>query len=146
MAGYMRKLNGHIYDGANEAGEILANGLFVELSTTSNVTTVKKTTAVKNTIMRVADKTTLWGMDALVLDVVSVGTDEVFFVENEWDIRDNEDYDTSKYQCNIGDFVKMHRPLVGEQQILTVESTLYASLLEGDKVQPAANGTVAKTV
>ena len=78
------------------------------------------------------------------MDVVSVGEDEVFFVENEWDIRDNEDYDTAKYACKVGDFVKMHRPLVGEQLIATVGSTLFAALAVGDKVTPAADGTVAK--
>ncbi len=68
----------------------------------------------------------------------------MFLVENEWDVRDNEDYDTAKYTCKVGDYVKMHRPLVGEQLIVTVDDTLYAAIAVGDTVKPAAGGTVAK--
>lgn len=32
MAGYMRRLNGHIYEGMYAAGETLANGVFAELN------------------------------------------------------------------------------------------------------------------
>ena len=67
----------------------------------------------------------------------------MFFVENEWDINDNENYDTAKYACKVGDYVKMHRPLVGEQLIMTVDSDVYAALTVGGKASPAANGTVA---
>lgn len=140
MAGYFRKLNGHVYNGEFEAGEKLENGVFVEI--VSGV--VKKTSGVKDTILRIADKTTLWGMDAIVLDVVSVGADEVFFTENEWDINDNEDYDTAKYSVKVGTLVKMRRPTVGEQVIMTVDGTLFGTLAVGDSVKPAADGTVAK--
>lgn len=140
MAGYFRKLNGHVYNGEFEAGEKLENGVFVEI--VSGV--VKKTSGVKDTILRIADKTTLWGMDAIVLDVVSVGADEVFFTENEWDINDNEDYDTAKYSVKVGTLVKMRRPTVGDQVIMTVDGTLFGTLAVGDSVKPAADGTVAK--
>lgn len=140
MAGYFRKLNGHVYNGEFTAAEVMQNGVFAEITADG----VKMTTAAKDTILRVADKTVLWGMDALVQDVVSTGADEVFFVENEWDINDNEDYDTAKYACKVGSFVKMRRPTVGDQVIMTVASELYATLVVGDQVQPAANGTVAK--
>lgn len=140
MAGYFRKLNGHVYNGEFTAAEVMQNGVFAEITTDG----VKMTAAAKDTILRVAEKTVLWGMDALVQDVVSTGADEVFFVENEWDINDNEDYNTAKYACKVGAFVKMRRPTVGDQVIMTVASELYATLAVGDHVQPAANGTVAK--
>ena len=73
-----------------------------------------------------------------------MGSDEVFFIENEWDINDSEDYDTAKYKCKKGSYVRMKRPTVGDQLIMTVGDTLYAALSVGDSVQPAANGTVAK--
>lgn len=119
MAGYMTKLNGHIYDGSSEAGEALTNGLFVEKTDDGT----KKVTATKDTVMRVEEKTTLWGKDALRLDVVSVGSDEVFLTENEWDINDSEEYDEANYEIKIGDKVRMHRPLIGEQMIVSVDST-----------------------
>ena len=140
MAGYFRKLNGHVYNGEFTAAEAMENGVYAEITTDG----VKKITAAKDTVLRVAEKTTLWGMDAVVLDVVSTGADEVFFVENEWDINDNEDYDTAKYSCKVGSFVKMRRPTVGDQVIMTVASELYAALAVGDQVQPAADGTIAK--
>lgn len=62
MAGYFRKLNGHVYNGEFTATEAMQNGVFAEITTDG----VKKTTAAKDTILRVADKTMLWGMDALV--------------------------------------------------------------------------------
>ena len=78
MAGYVTKLMGHVYDGANLSGEALTNGVFVEITSGG----VKKTTAVKDTLMRVEEKTELWGNPALRLNVTGVGTDEVYFVEN----------------------------------------------------------------
>lgn len=140
MAGYMRKLQGHVYDGSNLAAEDLENGVFAEITTDG----VKKTTAAKDTKLRVVEKTTLWGMNAIVADVVSVGEDEVFFVENEWDLSELCEYDTAKYTLKTGRFVKMHRPLPGEQMIFTVADDLHNTLNVGDTVQPAADGTVAK--
>lgn len=140
MAGYFRKLNGHVYNGEFTAAEAMENGVFAEITNDG----VKMTTAAKDTVFRVAEKTTLWGMNALVQDVVSTGADEVFFVENEWDINDAENYDTAKYTCKIGSYVKMRRPTVGDQVIATVADTLYSALAVGDQVQPAAKGTVAK--
>ena len=86
MAGYVTKLVGHVYDGANLSGEALINGVFAEITATG----VKKTTAAKDTLMRVEEKTELWGLPALRLNVTGVGNDEVYFVENEWDINDSE--------------------------------------------------------
>lgn len=139
MAGYMRKLNGHVYDGSHIAEEPLTNGIFAELTKTG----VKAITADNDMVLRVAEKTTLWGMEALVLDVVSEGAKEVFFVENEWDVHD-VDYDTANYTCKKGDFVKMHRCIVGEQLIMTVDNSLYTTLEIGDEVTPTAKGTVKK--
>lgn len=140
MAGYMTKLNGYVYNGAFVAGEKLQNGQFAEIADGA-VVACKGT---KDTVLRVAEKTSLWGMDALVLDVVSCGEDEVFFVENEWDINEAEAYDTAKYETKVGAYVKMHRPVANDQLIMTVEDGVYAGVNVGDLVTPAAAGTVAK--
>ena len=121
MAGYMRKLQGHVYDGAHVAAEELTNGLFVEIDAEGKVA---KTTGAKDTVLRVVEQTELWGIPAIVADVVSVGTDEVFFVENEWEIYRDKDYDTALYAVAKDHFVKMHRPLAGEQLIFTVAEEL----------------------
>ena len=96
--------------------------------------------------MRVVEVTTLWGMPALRLDVVSVGDDEVWFVENEWDINDSMPYDTAKYSVPAGTLVRMKRALPGEQLIMSVEDTLSTTLEAGDTVQPTTGGTVAATI
>ena len=62
MAGYMRKLQGHVYDGAHTAAEVMQNGVFAEIVDGE----VKMITGAKDTVFRVAEKTTLWGMDAVV--------------------------------------------------------------------------------
>lgn len=142
MAGYMTKLQGYVYDGAHLAAENLENGVFAEITADG----VKKIAAAGDATFRVAPegKTTLWGMNALILDVVNPGTKEMFLVENEWDINDNEEYDTSKYMLKAGKYVRMHRPLAGEQFITTVADDVYAAVAEGDAMVTAANGTVAK--
>ncbi len=82
-------------------------------------------------------------MPALTLDVVTAGTKEIFLVENEWDINDNEEYDTSKYELAAGKLVRMHRLLPGEQFIMTVAEDVYNAVEIGGTVAPAEGGTVA---
>ena len=61
MAGYVTKLMGHVYDGSNTAAEPLINGVFAEITPDC----VKKTAAAKDTVLRVEEKTELWGNPAL---------------------------------------------------------------------------------
>ena len=105
---------------------------------------VKKVTAAKDTLLRVEEKTELWGLPAVVLNVTGVGTDEVYFVENEWDINDSQEYDETDYTLPTGKYVRMKRLVPGEQVIMSVDGTLYAALSVGDTVKPASGGTVAK--
>ena len=46
MAGYVTKLVGHVYDGANLSAEALINGVFAEITAAG----VKKITAAKDTL------------------------------------------------------------------------------------------------
>ena len=140
MAGYVTKLMGHVYDGANLSGEALINGVFAEIASGG----VKKTTAARATLLRVEEKTELWGSPALRLNVTGAGTDEVYFVENEWEVDENAEWNEADYTLPAGKYVRMKRLLPGEQVIMTVGSELYATLAVGDTVQPAAGGTVAK--
>lgn len=105
---------------------------------------VKKVTAAKDTKLRVDEKTELWGQPAVVLNVTGVGSDDVYFVENEWEIDENAEWNEANYTLPTGKYVRMKRLLPGEQVIMTVDSTLYAALSVGDAVQPAAGGTIAK--
>lgn len=140
MAGYVTRGN-NIYDGAHKAGVALTNGLFVTIDSNDAVVL---NAAPADTILRVAPdgKEDLWGMEALRLDVVSVGADEVFFVENEWDINIDAAYNSAEYAIKVDDLVKMKRLLPGEQILVTVPEALYSSVSVGGKVQPGANGLI----
>ncbi len=140
MAGYMKKLNGYVYDGEHIAAVAMPNGIFAEIAAAG----VKPITAAGDMELRIDEKTTLWGLPALVLNLIVPGTKEQYFVENEWDINDNETYDEANYQCKIGQYVRMRRPVINDQLIMTVDATLYAALNEGDIVKPAVGGSVAK--
>ena len=140
MAGYVTKLMGHVYDGSKISGEPLINGVFVELSEG----VVKRTSAAKDTVLRVEEKTELWGNPAVVLNVVGVGNDEVYFVENEWEVNANAEWKEADYTLPKDKYVRMKRLLPGEQVIMTIASELFGTLKENDPVQPAAEGTIAK--
>lgn len=139
MAGYFTKLQGYVYNGDQTAAEPLTNGVFAEITTNG----VARVTAAKDTKLRVAEKTTLYGLPALMLDVVSVGADDVFFVENELPNLNGEEWDEAMYELPAGEMVRMKRALPGEQLVMTVDDTLFAALSVGNVVTPAAGGTVA---
>ncbi len=140
MAGYMRKLQGYVYNGEFKAAQPMENGLFVEIGANG----VAPITAAGDAELRVAEKTVLWGRDALVLDVVIPGDKEQFFLENEWDFCDVCDYNTSTHTCRTGEYCRMHRLVEGEQLIMTVDAAVASALNVGDTVTPAVGGSVAK--
>lgn len=140
MAGYMTKLQGYVYNGDHKAGEALTNGLFVEITANG----VKKITAAGDAVLRVDAKEKLFGKDAIRLSVVDGGTKDYFFVENEWDDARCCAFNLADYEVKIGDYVKMHRLLPGEQLIMSVDSATYAALAVGDTAKPASGGGIAK--
>lgn len=142
MAGYMTKVVGSdgIYDGSYKAGEVLTNGIFVNIAADG---TVKKLTAAGDIEMKVREKTTLWGLPAVVLDVVVEGSGLTYFVE-QVNPGTREEYNDVEPEIKIGEFVRMHKPLLGEQLIMSVTTTVLGTLTEGDTAKPAAGGTIAK--
>ena len=144
MAGFMKKLNGYVYDGEHVASVAMVNGIFVEIDSSTNK--VKPITAAGDTEFRVDEKTTLWGKYALVLNVILEGDKEQYFLENDLDTKGMVDYDTADLACKVGEYCRMHRPVINDQLIMTVEKTLYDALTVGDTVLPAVGGSVAKKV
>lgn len=142
MAGYMTKVVGSdgIYDGSYKAGEQLTNGIFVSIAADG---TAKKLTAAGDIVMKVREKTTLWGLDAVVLDVQDQGAGTIYFVE-QVNPGDRPEYDDIENVIKTGEFVRMHLPLAGEQAIMTVDATTYAALTAGDLAKPASGGSIAK--
>ena len=146
MAGYFKKLDGHVYEGAFPAGVAMENGIFAEITknATTNVYEVKPIAAAGDMELRVDEKTTLWGRKALVLTVTKVGDNMHYFVENEWIDDYLPNFNNAEYTCKVGELVRMRRPALNDQVIMTVDDALYAALAVGDTVKPAATGTVAK--
>lgn len=143
MAGYFRKLVGRVYDGAHVAAEKLTNGLFVGLNAEGKV--VKLAAADADTKLRCVEKTELWGKSALVLDVVSVGA-EAYMVENDFPVTEHSAYDEVDYEIGEGEFVKMKRPLEGEQIVITVSDEIYAAASVNGMFTLAEGGVIAAAV
>ena len=140
MAGYFRRAEAWNYDGANKAYEELTNGLFVYIDGANGV---KKISSAGSARFRVKEKTTLWGLPAVVLVCTVAGNDENYVVENEFEIYGDKEYDESLYSVPAGHYVKMRRPNVNDELIVSISSELYASLSVGDVVKPASGGSIA---
>lgn len=141
MAGYFRRAEAWNYDGANKAFEELTNGLFVYIDGANGV---KKVASAGTARFRVKEKTTLYGLPAVVLVCTDAGTDEHYMVENEFEIYGEGDYDLSTYSIPAGHYVKMRRPNVNDELIVSVTSTVLATLNVGDTVKPTTGGTIVK--
>ncbi len=140
MAGYFRRAEAWNYDGSNKAGEELANGVFVSITANG----VKKLTAAGTTEFRVKEKTTLWGLPAVVLVCTADGGEE-YLVENEFeDYGDKGDMNYAAYTVPTGHYVKMRRPNINDEIIVSVTSEVLATLNVGDTAKPASGGSIVK--
>lgn len=139
MAGYFRKMEQPNFEGAYKAGEELANGVFVSITANG----VKKLTAAGTTEFRVKEKTTLWGLPAVVLVCTKDGGVE-FLVENEFEDYGTGDINYAEYTVPTGHYVKMRRPNINDEIIVSVTSTVLATLAVDDTVTPASGGSIVK--
>ena len=140
MAGFYRRAEQWNYDGANKAGEDLSNGVFVEITANG----VKKIAAAGDAEFRVKEKTSLWGLPALVLVCTYAGKKEIYLTEGEIEnYGDKGDFNDAEYVIAKDKYVKMRRPNVNDELIMSVDDTLFAAVNEGDTVSPAAGGFVA---
>ena len=141
MAGYFRKLDGHVYNGAEKAYEELTNGPFVYIDGSNGV---KKLGSAGSAEFRVLEKTTLWGLPAVVLVCTNPGTAEIYFTENEFEIYGDKDFDQTTYSIPAGHYVKMRRPVINDEIVMSVTSEVLATLAVGDTVKPTTGGTIVK--
>lgn len=139
MAGYFRKLVGRVFDGAHAAATELENGMFVGLNAEGKVVALEAADAA--TVLRCVEKTDLWGKPALVLDVVSVGA-EAYMVEADFPVEENGVYDEAEFKVKAGELVKMKRPLMGEQIVLSVSKEIFNAAAVNGKFTLAAGGSI----
>lgn len=140
MAGYFRRAEAWNYVGSEKAYETLTNGLFVYIDGSNGV---KKIGSAGSARFRVVEKTSLWGLPALVLICINAGTDEHYVVENEFEDYGDKDIDIANYSIPAGHYVKMRRPNLNDELIVSVSSETYAALSVGATVKPASGGSVA---
>lgn len=139
MAGYFRKLMGHVYDGAHMSEVNLTNGLFVTINESGMI---ELSSADAETTFRCVEKTDLWGLKALVLDVLTIGK-EIYMVENDFEVDNSAEYDEAEYTVKAGKYIKMKRLLPGEQIVLSVSDDIYSAAGVNAKFAVAAAGLIA---
>lgn len=138
MAGFAIALNGHVYEGEYQAGEELANGLFAYI----NAGKVYKLAATKDTYLRITKKYRRFGLYWLEAVVTDAQDDEVYFVENEWDINDTAAFNETTFACAADDYVRMRRLGIGDRIAFSVTADQYAAQKIGNVTQAAAGGLV----
>ncbi len=141
MAGYFRRAEAWNYDGSNKAYQELTNGLFVYIDGSNGVKPVASAGSAR---FRVLEKTTLWGLPAVVLVCTDPGSAEIYFTENEFEDYGDKDFDQTTYSIPAGHYVKMRRPTINDELIMSVTSEVLATLAVGDTVKPTTNGTIVK--
>ena len=141
MAGYFRRAEAWNYDGSNKAYQELTNGLFVYIDGSNGV---KPLGSAGDAEFRVLEKTTLWGLPAVVLVCVKPGSAEIYVTENEFEDYGDKDFDQTTYSIPAGHYVKMRRPNINDELIVSVTSEVLATLAVGDTVKPASGGSIAK--
>ena len=140
MAGYFRTGN-HIYNGRHLMGADIERGTFVTIDEDG---LIQVADADETLVMRVEEKTELWGREAVALEVVACGDNAVYLLANDSEIDNTCVFDERYYVVKKDTFGSIKRPLIGEELVITVESDLYNTLVEGDLVTVADNGTIAK--
>lgn len=142
MAGYFTKLNGYVYSGEYKvaAGKTVKNGTFV-VPNAAELTAQNPTSAVNGYIFKCVEKTTVYGLPALRLDVVKVVNDgtEAYFVENVFNPL-CYNFDQADQTIGAGEYLRMHMPELGDQLLMSVDDTLYASAAVGSKYKIGADG------
>lgn len=142
MAGYFRKMEQPNFEGAFKAGANLTNGLFVYIDGANGV---KPIAEAGDAEFRVQEKTSLWGLPAVVLVCTSVGSKLHYITENEFeDYGDNGEMNYAAYTVPTGHYVKMRRPNINDEIIVSVTSEVLATLTVGDTAKPASGGSIVK--
>lgn len=130
MAGFMTKLQGHVYDGEHVAAVNLTNGQFVYIDSANKAAPL--TQAVDMTV-RVKELEGPFGMPGLRLTVVKQGVNEVFLVENVIPGDFIGIYNETTFGPLAGEYARLHRPLAGEEMLVSVAVSL-AGVAVGDVI------------
>ena len=125
MAGYMTKLQGYVYEGTlkNGAANPVPNGLIMDQGTAANnnadsLVLPAADSSAKFLCMEVTD--IYGGVVAYRFQVQEIGKRH-FFVENErqFNVEDYQEYDKRNYTQPVGELMRAHALLLGEEFVTT---------------------------
>ena len=140
MAGYMTKLQGYVYEGelVNGAADAVENGVLMVPATGANSGKLVLPSADTTTKLLLKEVTEIYGIPAYRFIVQKLNAN-YYFVENGFEINDDEEYDETTYATKVGKYLRAHPLLVGEEFVTTkVTGTLAAGTEYGVK----ADGTI----
>lgn len=124
MAGYMTILQSNVFKGTltNGAADAVENGTLMVMGADGKTLVLPAADTTSKFVC--LEKTELFdGMEAYVVEAQALNKN-YYFVENNADINDSEAYDTRVYQTAVGDFLRAHPLLVGDEFIVTVPAPL----------------------
>lgn len=141
MAGYMTKLQGYVYEGelVNGAAAAVANGILMVQGTSTNAGKLVLPSADTTTKLICKEVTTIYDGVTAYRFIVDTLAARYYFVENGFDINDSAAYDKRTYTTPVGDELRAHPLLVGEEFVTDkVTGTIAAGTAYGVK----ADGTI----
>lgn len=141
MAGFMSKLQGYVYEGelVNGAAAAVPNGLLMVQGTSTNVGKLVLPAADTDTKFVCKEVGTIYDGRVAYRFIADTLAKRYYFIENGADINDSAAYDKAEYTTKVGDELRAHPLLVGEEFWTDqVTGTLVAGTAYGVK----ADGTI----
>lgn len=116
MAGYMDKLQGYVYEGelVNGAANAVPNGILMVKGTGEDAGKFVMPAADTNTKLICKEVTDVYGQTGYRF-VVDTLAKAYYFVENGIDVNDSAEYNGAEYTTAVGDYLRAHPLVVGEE-------------------------------
>ncbi len=140
MAGYMSKLQGYVYEGelVNGAATAVPNGILMLKGTSTDAGKFVLPAADTNTKFLCKEVTDVYGQTGYRF-IVDTLAKPYYFVENGIDVNDSCEYDGSAYTVAVGELLRAHPLLPGEEfKTTAVTGTPVVGTVYGVK----ADGTI----
>ena len=142
MAGYMTKLQGYVYEGdlANGAAAAVENGVLMVQGTSTDAGKLKFAgSADTTTKLLCKEVTTIYDGVVAYRFVVNKLNANYYFVENGFDINDSAAYDKRTYTTAVGELLRAHPLVVGEE---FVTDKVTGTIAAGTEYGVKTDGTV----
>ena len=117
MAGYLTKLQSYVFEGelVNGAAAAVPNGLLMVQGTGANVGKLVLPAADTDTKFVCKEVGTIYDGRVAYRFIVDALAKRYYFVENGADINDSAAYDKAEYATKVGDELRAHPLIVGDE-------------------------------